>query len=92
MLEDPCWRCGRDQARCKRKIKFASYQEADEWVKEFNESHEYKKGVTRYHCIWCNGWHMRKPGGRYKKTQIRRIEKMRRKWMIERRNAMLDST
>lgn len=75
-----CWLCGRARARCREKIHFGSWQEAEEWVREFNESHRYETAVTRYRCRWCGGWHMANTAGAGHARK--RAEKQRRKWLV----------
>lgn len=80
---DECRICGRDRAVCARKLRFASWQEASEWVEEYNVSHGYVDPVTRYACRWCGAWHMKTakdPRARW------RAEKARRKWLVAQRS------
>lgn len=74
-----CWRCGKAQADCRRKIRFTTWQEANQWVTESNHTRSFDPPVTRYRCRWCNGWHMCTAT---RKHQRRRAERARRKWRI----------
>lgn len=76
-----CWRCQRARAICRTKIRFDSWQEAEGWVREFNEQREFADCVTRYRCRWCGGWHMTKANG---PPSSKRAEKQRRKWLVRR--------
>lgn len=76
---ETCRVCARDEAVCKRKIRFATWQEANEWVTEYNESTGYTRPVTRYPCRWCNGWHMKT--AKDPRTRAR-VERARRKWLV----------
>jgi hypothetical protein len=73
---EECWSCQRDRAICRSKISFATWQEASEWVDEFNRTYGYTKTVVRYRCRWCSGWHM---ATARTKNQVKRVEKARRK-------------
>ncbi len=79
---DQCWYCQRDKARCRSKIRFSSWVEAHDWVTEFNESRNYTDTVWRYHCGWCDGWHMYEA-----KDKVARlgVERARRQWLLQRR-------
>lgn len=86
-LDEPfetCWRCGRDRARCRSKIRFTSWAEANEWVTEKNESAGYVNPVVRYACRWCGGWHMTTANDPRARA---RVERQRRKWLIRQREA-----
>lgn len=74
-----CWECGRQAARCRAKLRFTSWAEADDWVTEYNVSTGYVQPVVRYRCSWCLGWHMKTAKGRVDRG---RAEKQRRKWII----------
>lgn len=74
-----CWYCQRSQAHCRSKIRFATREEADEWVRERNDASAWASPVVRYPCRWCLGYHMARPKG---KQQIRRVERHRRKWLV----------
>ncbi len=75
---EQCWVCQRDRAVCRQKIRFATWQEANEWVRDKNESTGYERPVSRYRCRWCEGWHMKTA----KDVRTRaRVEKQRRKWL-----------
>ena len=75
-----CWSCGKARADCRRKIRFAHWSEADEWVRDLNETREYHNPVARYRCHWCHGWHMTSATSR---IQRGRTEKQRRKWLAK---------
>jgi hypothetical protein len=77
-----CFRCGQARARCRAKIAFASWAEAEEWVEEFNTTTEYVDPLQRYHCRWCLQWHMGHPRN---KAERKRLERKRRQWLIEKR-------
>lgn len=78
---DTCWLCARDRAVCRTKIRFTTWEEANEWVDDYNLNREWEPPhMTRYPCRWCDGWHMktaRDPRSRA------RMEKQRRKWLVE---------
>jgi hypothetical protein len=74
---EDCVRCGLDRAVCRRKIRLASWQEANEWVEDFNVEHQYVDPVTRYRCRWCDGWHLKT--AKDPRTRAR-MERQRRKW------------
>lgn len=38
-----CRRCRRQAGHCRQKIRFTDWLEAQEWVTEYHESHEYAK-------------------------------------------------
>lgn len=76
---EACWLCQRDRAVCQSKIRFASWTEANEWIRDLNESRGYERPVTRYPCRWCEGWHMKTA----KDVRARaRMERQRRKWLV----------
>jgi hypothetical protein len=79
-VEQPCWYCLRGIAICKSKIRISTWNEAEEWVKEYNESHAYLNPVVKYQCRWCNQYHMTraKSATRNGKT----MKKAKRKWLI----------
>jgi len=79
---EQCWHCQRDRVHCRSKIRFSSWVEADQWVTEFNEERAYTDTVWRYYCDWCDGWHMYQPTD---KEGLRQVERMRRKWLLQRR-------
>lgn len=55
--EYPCWACGKEQATCQRKLRFATLDECLDAVRDFNASHTYE--VTAYYCtLYCEQWHM----------------------------------
>ncbi len=85
---EDCWRCGRDRAVCLSKIRFGSWQEANEWVTEYNVSRGWAPPhMTRYRCRWCQGWHMKTA----KDPRARaRMEKQRRKWLTARATELRD--
>lgn len=76
---DGCWRCDRARATCRSKIAFESLEEADEWVRELNETEGYERAVVRYRCRECLRWHMKTAKDKHEK---RRAERARRKWLI----------
>jgi hypothetical protein len=79
---DTCWDCAREKAVCAAKIRFGSWQEANEWVDNFNAERGFQDGgkpVMRYRCRWCEGWHM--ATARHPRTRAR-VERWRRKWLI----------
>ena len=86
-LFEECWRCQRSQAHCKSKIRFATWEEARDWVDDLNQSRAYVNPVYRYSCRWCRGWHMSSADGKGPsgKTRAKRVERERRKWLIEKR-------
>lgn len=75
-----CWLCGKARATCRRKIRFNHWSEADEWVRDLNETRKYRNPVARYRCRWCRGWHMTSVTS---KIQRSRTEKQRRKWLAK---------
>lgn len=75
---ESCWYCQRARAHCRSKIRFATREDVDEWVRDRNESSAYVQPVTRYPCRWCLGYHMTSASGKY---QARRAERARRKWL-----------
>lgn len=75
---EQCWYCGRARARCRRKIRFATREEADEWVAERNKNSGFRDPAKRYRCRWCLGYHMARPK---RPHELKRIEKHRRKWL-----------
>lgn len=77
---EECFSCGKARADCRRKIKFWTWFEADEWVDEYNQLNNYQKPVTRYHCRHCGYWHMTTARG---KRQLKRAEQQRRRWLVE---------
>lgn len=79
---ESCARCDRDRAVCQRKIRFASWAEANEWTTELNETTAYARPVMRYPCRWCDGWHM-KTAKALRDRQ--RVERYRRKWLAGQR-------
>lgn len=53
---ETCWFCGRDRAKCRSKLRFTSWEEANEWVMESNVSRGWEPPhMTRYRCRWCEG-------------------------------------
>lgn len=84
---EECWRCQRSKSHCKSKIRFITWEEAREWVEELNQSREYVNPVYRYPCRWCSGWHMSSADGKGPngKTKARRVERERRRWLIQKR-------
>lgn len=76
---EECSRCRRAQQKCKNKIRFWTWVEADDWVRDFNESRSYFQPVVRYWCRWCDGYHM--ATARTKK-QLKQVEKARREWLV----------
>lgn len=90
---EDCYVCRRDQAVCQKKIRFSSWQEANEWVDELNVSRQYEgQLVMRYPCRWCQGWHMKTAKDKH---DLARIERYRRKWRtqleLERRSLRLQT-
>lgn len=80
-LFETCWTCGRDRAVCLSKLRFATWQEADEWVIDYNESRKYAPPLmTRYRCRWCEQWHMKTARDGHTRA---RMDKQRRKWLAE---------
>ena len=77
-----CFDCGKARAKCRSKLTFRSWLEGYEWVREYNESHSYVDPLIHYQCRWCLDWHMGHPKG---KVRLRKIERERRKWLIEKR-------
>jgi hypothetical protein len=75
-----CWYCQRARAHCRSKIRFSTWQEAEEWVRDRNESCGYVQPVTRYPCRWCDGWHMTRADDR---RSAKRAERQRRKWLVQ---------
>lgn len=52
----PCFYCGKEEADCKRKLRFTTVDECLDWVREFNATHDYE--VTAYFCrFYCRQWH-----------------------------------
>lgn len=84
---DRCWHCQRDRAYCRTKIRFSSWLEADEWVTEFNESRNYTDTVWRYHCGWCDGWHMYAAKD---KEGRKKVEQARRQWLRRKHSDAID--
>lgn len=78
---EECLRCATDKRICEKKIRFATWAEADEWVHEFNVDHGWQPPLmTRYPCRWCDGWHMKTVRGKHERV---RAERQRRKWIIQ---------
>lgn len=80
-----CGRCRRAQVICQKKIRFATWIDADEWIAEYHESKDYAKPwAYRYRCRWCDAWHMTTIRDRDRVARAR-VEKQRRKWLTGRR-------
>jgi hypothetical protein len=75
-----CWRCGRDRAACRRKIRFATWVQAREWIDEYHVSRGYAEPwQRRYRCVWCDAFHTT---SNLDERDRKRIEKARRKWLV----------
>jgi hypothetical protein len=81
---EECRRCRRQAGHCRQKIRFTDWLEAQEWVTEYHESRSYAlPWQYRYRCRWCEGYHTATIRGRDRVARDR-VEKQRRKWLIER--------
>ncbi len=77
---ETCPVCARDKRVCEKKIRFASYVEADEWVYDFNITRGWSPPLmTRYPCRWCAGWHMKTAKDKHERV---RMQRQFRKWVI----------
>lgn len=75
-----CWSCGRQRAICKSKLRYDTPEAADVVVRETREREQYTRPVARYHCRWCDGWHLTThPKG----AARHRVERARRKWLFQ---------
>lgn len=80
---EECWACGRDRAVCSSKIRFTTWQEANDWVYDYNVGRAWAPPhMTRYRCRWCEGWHMKTARDARSRA---RMEKQRRKWLTANR-------
>lgn len=77
-----CWYCQRSYAICRTKRLYITWQAADRAVLELNETRAYVSPVTHYRCRWCLCWHVKTCRD---KTELRRAEQQRRKWLINKR-------
>lgn len=76
---EDCFRCGRQLAVCKSKIRFLTPWEAQEWADDLNLSREHKPPVVViYRCRWGVDvhWHTATARRRY---DHQRVERQRRK-------------
>ncbi len=78
---EQCLRCRTDKRVCEKKIRFTGWEEAQEWVHEYNVSNRWAPPVmTRYRCRWCEGWHMKRAKAKHERA---RAERQRRKYLVE---------
>lgn len=78
---EECKRCAFDRAVCEKKIRFHTFVEADEWVLEFNLEHGWKPPLmSRYRCMWCEGWHMKTAVHGRERARAQRVF---RKWVLK---------
>lgn len=79
---DDCFQCWRDHSICRKKIQFRTWREAQEWVDEIHESHQYERPFwqVRYRCVWCDLYHTT---SKLSRDALKRMEKARRKWLVE---------
>ncbi len=76
---EECRRCRYDKAVCEKKIRFATFVEADEWVLDFNKERGWKPPLmTRYRCLWCEQWHMKRAAHGRERARAQRVF---RKWV-----------
>jgi hypothetical protein len=76
-----CWRCWRQRSICRTKRRYATWERADEIVKEICLREDFARPIQRYRCRWCLGWHLTSHPD---KNGLKRHEKMRRKELARR--------
>jgi hypothetical protein len=78
---ETCRRCLFDKAVCEKKIRFHTFVEADEWVLELNMERGWKPPLmSRYRCMWCLGWHMKKARDGRERARAQRVF---RNWVLK---------
>lgn len=75
---ETCWTCGRERARCRAKVRYKTYQAADEALTTINEARRYFTPLVRYNCRYCPGWHLATARAH---RDVKRAERARRKWL-----------